>query len=168
MKKIVMFLIALSTAAISHAAPLAPTEDKITPDFVDQAIRLADTQKDSVRRKVTVVVTDLGLSTDMSPRSTVYLTYNSNAEMGNLSASFLVANDVFHGLEAKRVAPGIFEISYVTYRDEGGMLKVTKTIDATELYVQDHKMRNACGNDFCDGQINASIDVKETAKKAAR
>ncbi|WP_413584348.1 hypothetical protein [Bdellovibrio sp. HCB274] len=166
MKKIVMFAIALSAAVTSHAAPLAPTKAQISPDDIDQAIRLSATRRDSALRKITVVVTDSGSSTDVSPRHTIYFTYNSFAEMGNMRATYLVAEDAFADVQATRVSAGIYEVSYIAYRAEQGMVKVTKTIDATEAFIEDKAKRDACGYDFCDAAIEAAIDMKETSKKA--
>ncbi|MBO9667670.1 MAG: hypothetical protein J7501_12755, partial [Bdellovibrio sp.] len=62
-----------------------------------------------------------------------------------------------------RVSAGIYQIKYQTYRDEEGMVEVTLTIDTTEVFIADRKQREQCGNNFCDGQINANISIKETS-----
>ncbi|WP_413574714.1 hypothetical protein ACLVWU_10835 [Bdellovibrio sp. HCB290] len=165
MKKFVMFAIVLATAVTSNAAPLAPTNSQIYPERVDQAIRLTQSRTEGVLRKVTIVTTDNGMSTDVSPRHSIYLTYNSFAEMGNLSAAYLITDEALSDVQAKRIEAGIYEVSYMAYREEKGMVMVTKTINAIEAFIADKDQREACGIDFCDGDIKASIDVKETSKK---
>ncbi|WP_413557257.1 hypothetical protein [Bdellovibrio sp. HCB209] len=167
MKTIGLFAVIMSAAMTVQAKQVAPTSSKISPATIDQAIRLAEaTSKEGVTKKITIVTTDNGKSTDVSPRYTVYLGYNSMAEMGNISAAYLIAEDAYSNVTAKRLAPGIYQVQYKAYRDEAGMVNVTKVIDANEAFINDNEIRKACADDFCDGTIKAAVDVQESTTSA--
>ncbi len=165
MKKIILNLaIVLSTVSAS-AGTISSGENKIEPSGIDKVIRLVD--KNDYRtghKKVSIVVEDKGMSTDVSPRYTVYLGYSSLAEMGNIWADFKINNNVFEFLSATRKAPGIYEVKVIEYRDEFGMTEVTHTIDATKMFSDEREMLKKCGDDFCDGELKTSIQITETTK----
>lgn len=164
MKKIV-FLSALLVASMSvQAKTVSSTSEGISPAKVDQIIRLVDKRDPgSSHKKVSVVVEDHGMSTDVSPRYTVYLGYASLAEMGNFSVNFKINDQAFQFVSASRKAPGIYEVKVVEYREEG-LVEVTQEIDAVKMFADEQKLRNECG-DFCDQPLRSSVTVKETLKK---
>ncbi|WP_413287933.1 hypothetical protein [Bdellovibrio sp. HCB337] len=162
MNKFVLFTTALMMTVAAHAKSVAPTKEKISPATIDQTIRLADSDDNVVKKKISIVVVDHGLSTDVSPRYSVYLGYNSMAEMGNLSAAYLITNQAYSNVKAKRTSAGIYEVSYTEYREEQGMVTVTQRIDATAAFSADKKQRANCNEGFCDGYIKADISLTES------
>lgn len=160
-------VIAISPLAVV-AETLTTTQESIAPSSIDQEIRLVDkNDTGSSHKKVSIIVTDSGMSTDVSPRYTIYLGYASFAEMGNIAANFKVTDQAFKFLTASRKAPGIYEIKFVEYRADGvaGFYEVTQMIDATKMFADENKLRNSCGDDFCDHTLNTTISVSETLKK---
>jgi chromosome condensin MukBEF MukE localization factor len=169
MKKALIATIVLLTT-IAHAktvqSDLKPTAKTIAASDIEQVIRLVDKKEDgSSHKKLQIVVTDAGMSTDVSPRYTVRLGYASLAEMGNISADFKISDQAFQFVSATRKAPGIYEVKTIEYRDEDGMVDVTHTINATKMFVDEREARKACGDDFCDKELKTSIEVTETAVK---
>jgi hypothetical protein len=160
----VSMLVVFSTLAV-QAKTLPSSKQSISPAEVDQVIRLAE-KKDigSYNKKVSIIVTDHGLSTDVSPRYSVYLGFASFAEMGNISANFLVNDQAFKFISASRKSAGIYEIKVIEYRGDG-MYEVTQELDATKMFSDEQKLRKDCGADFCDQNLKTSISTKETAKK---
>lgn len=133
---------------------------------IDQTIRLFSKDRPgSSLEKVSVVVTDGGMSTDVSPRYKVYLTYQSYAEMGNITTSFLISDKAFRFLSATRSGPGTYVIKTVVY-DDRGFVEVTQTINAAQMLRDEAKLRESCGRDFCDVDLKTSIEIKETWKEA--
>lgn len=165
MNKLTLFAAALLMTVTANAKSVAPTNDKISPAQIDKTIRLAETDNQGITKKLSLIVLDHGKSTDVSPRYSVYLGYNSMAEMGNISGAYLITNKAYSDVSAKRVAPGIYEVKYTEYRDEAGMVNVTSTVHAEEAFIEEKEMRNKCDDDFCDGNLTARIQVIESVTK---
>ncbi|QLY23985.1 hypothetical protein [Bdellovibrio sp. KM01] len=166
MKQIILFAAALIMTFVAHAKTISPSEEKTDISSIDQTIRLAETRdREGTLRKVNIVITDHGLSTDVSPRYSIYLGYSSSAEMGNLYASYKITDQAYSDVSAKKLSPGIYEVKWTEYRGEDGMVSVTQKIDANAVYATDRVQRKQCGNDFCDGRIKADLTVTETAVK---
>ena len=88
--------------------------------------------------QVSVVVVDNGPSTDVSAVAGLYLAmYNSIEETG-VAYSFHAIADVVKMNEAKRVAPGIYEIFYQEFWTIDGCIqpKMKARIDARELSIK--------------------------------
>jgi hypothetical protein len=162
MNKLTLFAAALLMTVVANAKPVAPTNEQISPAQVDKTIRLSETDNQGITKKLSIVVTDHGKSTDVSPRYSVYLSYNSMAEMGNISGAYLITHKAYSDVSAKRIAPGLYEVKYTEYRDELGMVDVTATINAEEAFIEDKNKRANCGDDFCDGSLTVSIKVTES------
>lgn len=156
---------ALLTSVSVQAKTIASQDKTIPVSSVSQVVQLAKVERKSVLKTVSVVVTDHGRSTDVSPTSAIYLTFTAFAEMGNISTSFPIDN-VLSFTSAVRKSAGIYEIKAQVYRDEFGMQDITYTIDTNKMFLDEEKMRSACGNDFCDGELKTSIEVKETATRS--
>jgi len=138
----------------------------LSPSSIDKVIRLVDKdQSGSSHKKLSIIVTDRGMSTDVSPRYTVFLGYASLAEMGNISADFEINNQAYKFISASRKSAGVYQIKTLEYRDEG-MFEVTQTINATKIFSDENKLRKNCGGDFCDETLKTSISISEIAKKA--
>jgi hypothetical protein len=166
MKKLIVSSLVMLMSASAFAKTVSSSEVKLNPSSVDQVIRLVDkNEPGSSHKKLSIIVEDRGMSTDVSPRYSVSLGYASLAEMGNISADFKINENAYQFLSATRKAPGIYEVRVVEYRDEDGMVEVTQTIDATKMFSDEQKLRKQCGGDFCDQTLKTSVDVKETAKK---
>lgn len=163
-KLIVCSLILMSTSGFAKTVPSSQLQ--IEPSSIDKVIRLVDkNEAGSSHKKVSIIVEDKGMSTDVSPRYSVYFGYASLAEMGNITADFKINDNAFKFISATRKAPGIYEVKLVEYRDEEGMVEVTQTIDAVKMFSDEEKLRKQCGEDFCDQILKTSVDVKETTKK---
>ena len=110
MKKILISVVLLAST-ISQAKIVKSTEAQINPANIDTVIRLVDkNEPGSSQKKLSIVVTDSGMSTDVSPRYTVYLGYASMAEMGNLTSTFEITNLGYGPVKAERKAAGIYTV----------------------------------------------------------
>ncbi|KYG60862.1 hypothetical protein AZI85_10385 [Bdellovibrio bacteriovorus] len=153
----------LLASSWAQARTLSSVEEKINPSSIDQVIRLVDKDSPgSSNLKVSVVVTDYGMSTDVSPRHAIYLTLASLAEMGNIFAEFRITEEAYKFISAQRIAAGIYEVKAQVYDET--FKEVTYTIDATKMFSDERKLRSNCGSAFCDGFLTTTVDVKEVAK----
>lgn len=161
MKKMILTTIVLLAATVSQAASVKSEKLQVSPSSIDQSIRLVDkNEPGSSQKKLSIITTDNGMSTDVSPRYKIYLGYRSNAEMGNISADFLISEGVQTLDSAKRISGGIYEVKATVYDGGVGMKKVTLRIDATKMFSDENAARKACGEDFCDiEQLDTSIEV---------
>ncbi|WP_347357987.1 hypothetical protein [Bdellovibrio sp.] len=165
MSKAVILSLSLLLSANAFAKSVSSESLQIAPSSIDQVVRLVD-KKDpgSSAKKVSIVVEDHGLSTDVSPRYTVYLGYASLAEMGNISADFKIDDQVFEFKSATRKAAGIYEIKVVGFTADGALTDITHTVDTNQMFIDERKARTACGGDFCDQTLKTSVEVKSSAK----
>lgn len=116
--------------------------------------------------QVSVVVQDLGGSTDVSPTQTVYLTLYAKGEMFDTDATFKIA-DVLSLVSAKRVSGGIYEIKAMTYDND--MAETTYTIDATKAVIAIRTVD--CGEDFdCEAssKFATTVEVKTRHNRLSR
>jgi hypothetical protein len=165
MKNFLVCSILFVICSQAHAGVIVSSGETIAPSSIDKVIRLVDKDDpNSSYKKLSIVVTDSGRSTDVSPRYTVYLGYASYAEMGNLTADFKISDQAIRFISASRKSAGIYEVVIEEYREEG-MFLVTKTIDATQIFIAERARVRDCGEDFCDGVLTTSVIVTETATK---
>lgn len=165
MKKILLSTLVVLSTVLAKAGTINSENVTVSAANVDQVIRLVDkSEGGSSHKKLSIIVTDRGMSTDVSPRYTITLGYASMAEMGNITASFRITDQVFQFLSATRISAGVYEVKTVDYRDEGFVV-VTTTIDATKMFADEKKARQACGGDFCDQILKTSVQVSEKVKK---
>lgn len=161
MKKLVVSILVMVAAVAVQAKTINSSKENISPSEIDQVIRLVDKNEPGAsHKKLSVVVTDHGMSTDVSPRYTVFLAYASMAEMGNVSVDFKITDQPFQFLSAARKAAGIYEV-VVTEARESGFVQVTYTIDATQMFADEKKERTKCGGEFCDMLLQTSVSVTE-------
>ncbi len=153
-------LLSLNTFA-SAVEIIKSSKETIVPSSIESVISMIPSQPD---KKVQFVVTNHGMSTDVSPRFSVYLGYATLAEMGNINADFEITSQAFDFISATRKSAGHYVVKTKEYGDEG-MHNVTYEIDATQMFVDEKKTRKNCGGDFCDVSLETSISVKRTAKK---
>jgi hypothetical protein len=166
MKKMIVSALVLLMTVSGIAKTIASSDEKISAAAIDKVIRLVDKDNPgSSQKKVSIVLEDHGMSTDVSPRYTAYLGFASFAEMGNLSADFKISDQIYTFTSAARKSAGIYEIKFTEYRSEVGMIEVTQTIDATKMFSDDQKMRVQCDTGFCDGDLKTSVSVSEVFKK---
>lgn len=168
MKALIMSLALIAAVTAQAGEVLRSTQEKIAPDSVDQLIKLVDKDEPgSSQKKVNIVVTDGGMSTDVSPRYSVYLGLSSMAEMGNLSATIKITDQAFQFVSASRKSAGQYEVKIIEYRDEG-MVEVTKNIDATQMFIDERSQRESCNAEggFCDGTLSTSATVSESTRPA--
>jgi hypothetical protein len=138
---------------------------EINPSSIDQVFRLVDKNDPGTsHKKLQIVTTDHGMSTDLSPRYSVYLGYASLAEMGNISADFKITDQAMKVISATRLSAGVYEVRVKEFLDdEIGMLEMVYTIDATSLFSDEKKLREKCGGDFCDEDLKTKIWVTRTS-----
>jgi hypothetical protein len=165
MKAVTAALVLILSSAFAQANTIPSSKIDISPSDVDQVVRLVEKQEiGSSYKKLSIIVKDSGMSTDVSPRYSVYLGYASLAEMGNITADFLINERAYEFISAKRKTAGIYEVKTLEYRDDG-MYAVTQEIDATQMFLDEKKQRKECGSDFCDKILETTVSVKEQAIK---
>lgn len=163
MKKIILSVLLAMIVTSVHAKVVPSKNANINASDVDRIFRLVDKKDDgSSHKKLQIVVTDRGMSTDVSPRYSVYLGYASLAEMGNITTNFLVNEDAIDFISARRIAAGIYEIKVLEYREDG-MYEVTHEIDTTAMFIEEKRVRSVCGDDFCDQELKTTVSVLETS-----
>lgn len=165
MNKMLFTSLVVLFSVISQAKAIQSEQLNVSPSSIDKIIRLVDKdQPGSSHKKLSIIVTDNGMSTDVSPRYQIYLGYASLAEMGNITVDFKVSEDAYQFVSASRKSAGIYEVKTVEYRDNG-FYDVTLTIDATKVFSDEKTLRQSCGDDFCDQTLKSTIRVTETAQK---
>lgn len=166
MKKLILTAALTLAATVSQAKIIKSTEAQIDPASIDTVINLVKKDEPgSSQKKLNIVVTDSGMSTDVSPRYTVYLGYASMAEMGNITSSYEITNLGYGPVRAERKAAGIYTVIVNQYVEQVGFAEVTYEVNATQMFIDENKMRNACGGDFCDGTLKSQISVKQLSVK---
>lgn len=107
------------------------------------------------------------MSTDLSPRYQVYLTYSNLAEMGNMYSTFLISDAALEVVSSKRIDAGIYEVIVKEYRPDQSenIYNATYTINTINMFKAEDAMRKKCGGDFCDGNIEAEISAKVNIQK---
>ncbi|MGZ3745440.1 MAG: hypothetical protein ACXVB1_06060 [Pseudobdellovibrionaceae bacterium] len=157
--------IALADSLQESRLVIHSSNTSIAPSSIDQVIRLVDKeQAGSSQKKLSIVVEDNGMSTDVSPRYTVYLGYANLSEMGSVTADFKINGNAIKFISAIRKAAGIYEVKVQEYREDG-MYEVIQEIDTTQMFSDEQKAIKTCGGDFCYRALETSVSVKETAKK---
>lgn len=157
----ILTAIVFLASTITQAASVNSERIEIKPSSVDKIIRLVEKViPGSSEKKLSIIVTDAGMQTDVSPRYSVYLGYQSNAEMGNLSADFKLSDQFMSVSSARRVSAGIYEVTGDQYTSGVSSKNVTLRIDATKMFADEAAARKACGDDFCDiEQLQTTIEV---------
>lgn len=151
----------------SQANVVSSTKVQLKASEIDQVIRLVDKEEPgSSHKKLSIIITDSGLSTDVSPRYSIYLGYASLAEMGNISADFKIDDQAYKVLSAKRISAGIYEVITQEYREDG-FYQITRTIDATKMFSDEKKTREKCGQDFCNEELKTEVKITEKADNLA-
>jgi hypothetical protein len=166
MKNLILIAALTLSATVSQAKIVKSTEVLIDPANIDTVINLVNkNEPGSSQKKLNIVVTDSGMSTDLSPRYTVYLGYASMAEMGNITSTYEITNDGYGSVRAERKAAGIYTVVVTHFIDQVGFAEVTYEVNATQMFIDENKMRNACGSNFCDGNLKSQISVKQLSVK---
>lgn len=164
MKKTILVSMVLLFSMITQAGTIQSKALKIEPSSIDKVIRLVEKRSEQgSTKKLSIVVTDNGMSTDVSPRYKIYLGFASLAEMGNISADFKISDQALNFISATRKSAGVYEVKTIEYRD-GGDFEITQTIDATKVFSDEKKLRESL-DQFGDETLKTSIVVTETAKK---
>jgi hypothetical protein len=164
MKKMILNTIVLLAATVSQATTIKSEKLEVTPSSVDKIFRLVDKpDPGSSHKKLQILVTDHGMSTDVSPRHSIYLGYQSNAEMGNIAADFKISDQFLTVSSAKRLSGGIYEVTGEKLNSGDGpfIQKVIIRIDATKMFSDENALRKNCGDDFCDRDLETSVEVTE-------
>ncbi len=161
MKQLLLTMALALATQTSFAETVSAKKWEISPSTVSQVVTLVDKHDPgSSNKKLSIVVVDNGMSTDMSPRYRLYLGYASMAEMGNLTADFEISTAVWKFESAQRKSAGIYIVKFVGLSESANMESVTLEIDATKMFSDEAALRKNCGGDFCDGELKTSIKVK--------
>ncbi len=109
---------------------------------------------------VSAVEIGLGLSTDVSPTTKLYFTFNRWSEMRNTHASYYLG--LFGYIKNyKREKPGIYSFEGLHFSEKDQSTKQVKvTVDTTKLWAEDKKL-----GDFEDGQLKSKLKVTITPSK---
>lgn len=165
MKTLALCILLTSFCYQAQAKVVSSDQLTVSPSTIDKVVHLVDKSKaGSFKKKLSILVTDSGLSTDVSPRYTVFLGYSSMTEMGNIFADFKINDRAVDFLSASRKSPGVYQVKVTELRDDG-MYEVTQTIDATQMFIDESDMRKSCGDNFCDATLKTKISISETSKK---
>ena len=158
MKTALLALMLASLPFTAQAEEIRSADTQVNVGRVVDLVRLTD--KSDVQ--VSVVVVDLGGSTDVSPTQAVYLTIYKKGEMFSTDASFLLGHVLsFDG--AKRVKGGIYEVKMAGWKDGEGVEEATYVIDARKAIVALKGVE--CGDDFdCDASENFSSTISMVRK----
>ncbi len=152
MKTLIASLVLLSSFSISAAKIESSKDHQVNVARIVKLIPLVD--KSDI--KVSMVVEDLGGSTDVSPTQKVFLTLYSKGEMFSTDATFDLGAVISFG-SAKRVSAGLYEVIVVN----ADMNKQVMKIDASDAIVK-LKSVNCADEMDCDASTNfsAMIEVK--------
>lgn len=164
MKNLIVSTLILLTSLLAQAMTVSSGKESIAPSDIDQVIRLVDKYDPSAtvaHKKLSIVVADSGMSSDVSPRYTVYLSYVSLSETGNIKADFKITDQPIQFLDATRKSAGIYEVIVNEARGSQGFVQVTYTIDARKMFSDEAKARKKCGDDFCDLTLQTTVSVTE-------
>lgn len=129
---------------------------------VDQLIPLVRKgELENTGLRVSVVVKDLGGSTDVSPTREVFFTIYLKGEMFSTDASFYLA-PVFSVKSAKRISGGRYQIVVSIPNDAGGPMEKVFWIDATKALKEIQSVR--CEDFDCPASrdFKSSIEVIES------
>ena len=168
-------LLALATLSLSLSAVaetkeivgLSADDDKPSLASVEKAEVLIQSQKDDSVLRVSLVVTDNGGSTDVSPFSELYLTTFNESEERDAQSIHLISH-INQLISYKRLNPGIYEVVVRLLDYDSacpswngkieGLMKMT--IDARQLTADVRSFRNV--GDFESGVIRTPITVKSS------
>lgn len=145
------------------------SDDKISTSDVGGFVSLANQTKGSLERKVSLLILDNGKSGGVSPRNTIYLTYKSIAELGNMDASFLLSERVIEFQSATRVEAGIYKVETVELSgDAEEIMKVTRTISIKKMLEDEKNETKKCSSEGsnCNIKFNTSIEVTDKVESA--
>jgi hypothetical protein len=168
MKKLFVVALLASLSVVAQTKKISSSSEALRPSMIEKVIQLVNTKSEPTQKKVTVVVEELGKSTDVSPRYKIYLGYASYAEMGNMTTEFKLSGNAMEFISAKRTAPGIYEVKFTELRQGDEFIEefeITQSINTTQVFSDENKARKNCGSSFCDLDLKSSILIKEISKK---
>lgn len=162
--KVLTTTTAILFAINSPAKVIASSPKSISISAIDQVVKLVDKQAtNGSRKRLSIVVEELGMGTDVSPNTKIYLGYSSSTEMLNLSADFLLSKSVLKFHSAQRVGAGKYKVEVTEYRSyefESRLVDVTYLINATQMFIDEESRRNS-SEDFNGSLLKTSIIVTE-------
>lgn len=152
-----MLFASMSTFANTSTLTSIPELDaQVDVARVAQATVLgSNVNKDITLRLITV---DSGLSTDVSMRYKVILTFFHAGEMNNTRTSFDLGGSLILPL-AKRISAGVYEVKIQTLDEETYEIKnKTLQVNTAQVFVDD---RNLKLEDFADSYFKSTVVVTE-------
>jgi hypothetical protein len=106
--------------------------------------------------KVRLVALDLGLSTDVSPRYALYLTFFHASDSMNSRTAFYLG-EVFDVVSTSRKSAGIYQISARVPSEETTIKAATLTVDTNEVWADDARLGF---EEFSDPYFTSEITLK--------
>lgn len=149
----------LQTAAYARSISNLPhSESQVEISRVVNVIKLVE----KPGLQVSIVVEDLGGSTDVSPTQVVYFTLYSKGEMFSTDATFKLGH-IYELQSAKRLSGGVYELKYSGPDDETSMPTDKKMIIDAQEAILDLKEVD-CSDFDCEASrdFKATIKVKES------
>lgn len=150
-------LATVMTFSNAFAVEVKSTKEVVSPSRVVELVKLVN--KEDI--KVSVIVSDIGGSTDVSPTQELYFTLYVKGEMYNTDATFNLG-PIYKFISAKRVSGGVSEVVAEVPNEENWMPEVkTLVIDAQKAIISIKAV--SCEDFDCDAstQFEASIDVEK-------
>lgn len=151
------FLLSLLTVSNLFAAEVKSSKEVVSPSRVVELVKLVN--KEDI--KVSILVSDIGGSTDVSPTQELYFTLYVKGEMYNTDATFNLGA-IYKFISAKRISGGVYEVVAEVPNEENWMPEVkTLVIDAQKAIISIKAV--TCEDFDCDAstQFAASIDVQK-------
>jgi len=172
MKHLALALAALSlslTAVAETKEIVGLSADDYTPSLasVEKSELLIRSQKGDSVLRVSLLVTDNGGSTDVSPLSELYLTTFNESEMRGAESIHLISH-INQLVSYQRLNPGVYEVVVRLYDYDStcaswnGQIEGLKkfTIDARQLTADVRSFKNL--DDFDHGVIQTPITVQSS------
>lgn len=159
MKKLIIIATLMGSAQVLNAQPMASGKVSIVPSSIHSVINLL--AHPSSEKKLQLIVTDHGPSTDVSPRYSVYLGFATLTEMSHITADFKITDQPISVLGARRLSAGHYELKALELGSKGDLVSAIYAIDATQLFLDERAAQKSCG-EFCDLELQTKISVTRT------
>lgn len=158
--KLILGTLVFALSVSASALTVKSTKSMVSPARVTQVIPLV--QKEN-GLQVSILIEDLGGSTDVSPTLRTWLTIYKKGEMFSTDAAFKIA-DLIQFQSATRLAGGVYEIRGVSIGlPDASISEKVITIDARKAVTE---LQNVtCNDEFdCDASTNFKSSVEVSVK----
>jgi hypothetical protein len=158
MKNLMLALILVALPIAAHAERVKSEDANVN---VARIVNVKQLSAPGADTQISVVVHDIGGSTDMSPTQDLYLTLYRKGEMFSTDAAFRI--DGIFGLDSARLrSDGRIEIKVKGVRGEQFYTDVTYVIDARRAKKDIEEV--VCEDFDCDASTNFSSEISVVMK----